>query len=332
MTTLSINHTAKSAPSASAVKQSHPPVAIIVLNWNGWEVTADCLKSLRQLDYPNVKVIVVDNASTDGSCEQLGKNFPEVELMKNDRNLGFAGGNNVAIVRALKEGAEYILLLNNDTVVSPNFLERMIAVAGSDRRIGILNPKISYFDNPQRIWYAGGTFSLWQGFARHTGKRAVDAARYSKTREVSFITGCAFLIKAEVIAKIGLLDDRFFLVCEDTDWSVRALNAGYKAVYVADAHILHRESYTIKHKIGKPTRDYHNVRSSILLIKKHAKLYHWPLFLVLLSLRLVTRTGVYLVSGQYDRLRALYDGLLRGLISSRTNELAVERSIESGRQ
>jgi len=293
-----------------------PRVAIIVLNWNGWEVTASCLESLQQVEYPNYKIIVVDNASTDASVERLSSGFPHIELIRNTVNLGFAAGNNVGIKRALRDGAQFILLLNNDTVVSPSFLTKMMAVAASHPRIGILNPKISYLDDPGRIWYAGGTFNLWQGFARHIGQRAMDSARYNETREVTFITGCAFLIKADVIAEIGLLDERFVMVCEDTDWSIRALKANYKAMYVADARILHRESYTIKRKTGKSIRDYYNVRNSILLIKKHAQFYHWPSFICLLGVKLAARTGGYFLFGQFDRLRALYRGLLHGLIPS----------------
>ena len=333
MTDLFLDRADTPARSDVVLQDGYPRVAVIVLMWNGWEVTVDCLESLRRIDYPNYKVVAVDNASTDGSEERIKIDFPEVELIRNIKNLGFAAGNNVAIARALQGGADYILLLNNDTIVSPEFLARMITVAESDRKIGILNPKILYFDNPRRIWYAGGTFNLWQGFARHTGQRAFDGARYGKTRDVTFITGCAFLIKAEVIRKIGLLDDRFFMVCEDTDWSLRALKAGYKAVYVADSHILHRESYTIRHKVGKSIRDYHNVRSSMLLMKKHAKLYHWPWFLVSLTFRLAARSGAYIVFRQFDRLRALYRGLFHGLMSSRTssrtNELAIEPALKS---
>jgi GT2 family glycosyltransferase len=289
-----------------------PPVSIVVLNWNAWEVTSECLKSLKQLDYPNYKIVVVDNGSSDCSVDCLAVRFPDVPLLRNEQNLGFAAGNNVGIRYALEDGAKYVLLLNNDTTASPSFLTRMVSLAESDRRIGILNPKIYYFDPPDRIWYAGGQFSPWRGFARHIGQRARDRVRYGATREVSFVTGCAFLIKAEVIARIGLLDERFFMVCEDTDWSIRSLEAGFKAIYVADAVIFHRESYTIKYRVGKWIRDYHNMRSSLLLARKHAKCYHWPSFLIFLGTTVAIRTAGYFILGQFDRIRALYGGLWDG--------------------
>jgi GT2 family glycosyltransferase len=305
----------------SDCKKELPRVTIVILNWNGWEVTSDCLNSLKQISYPNYNIVIVDNGSTDCSIERLSAAFPDVELIKNERNLGFAGGNNVGIRYALKRGAQYILLLNNDTVVSSSFLASMIRVAEQNPKIGILNPKIYYLDPPGRIWYAGGQFSLWKGFAHHIGQRKRDDARYANTREVSFITGCAFLIKAEVIAQIGLLDERFFMVCEDTDWSLRSLKAGFKAVYVADAVVLHRESYTINSKVGKWMRDYHNMRSSALLIRKHAKVYHWPSFCFFLGTRLVYRTLGYIALGQFDRLRAQYRGLWDGMADDHSVEM-----------
>ncbi len=298
-----------------------PLVAIIVLNWNAWEITSDCLESLKQLDYPNYKIIAVDNGSTDRSADRLSDRFPDVCLIRNKQNLGFAAGNNAGIRYALEDGAQYVLLLNNDTIVSPPFLSRMICSAQAHPGVGILNPKIYYSDPPDRIWYAGGRFSPWSGFARHIGQRARDGVRYSRTREVNFVTGCALLIKTEVIARIGLLDERFFMVCEDTDWSIRAQKAGFKAIYVADAVIFHRESYTIKQKVGKWIRDYHNMRSSLLLARKHAQWYHWPSFLIFLGATLAFRTGGYFILGQFDRIQALYGGLWDGIASGNGSRL-----------
>lgn len=184
-------------------------VFIIVLNWNGYEVTRDCLESLQKVAYANFKVIVVDNGSIDSSPERLRKEFRGLTVIENRKNLGFTGGNNVGIRYALEHGTDYILLLNNDTVVAPTFLSELVGVAESDERIGILNPKIYYFDLPETIWYAGGTFSMLRGFARHIGHRQVDKPRYNKRREVTFVSGCAFFVKAGVVRQVGLLDEHF---------------------------------------------------------------------------------------------------------------------------
>ena len=228
------------APSGDDYGAGLPKVAIIVLNWNAWEVTSDCVRSLASLDYKNCDVAVIDNGSSDDSVEKLRHQFPDLAVLENGVNLGFAAGNNVGVEYALARGAQYILLLNNDTLVSASCISAMVRVAESDNRIGILNPKIYYYDPPDRIWYAGGSFSPWFGFARHKGMKKRNCDLRDSTREVTFITGCAFFIKAEVVRQIGLLDENFFMVCEDTDWSIRALRAGFKAIYVAEAEISHQ--------------------------------------------------------------------------------------------
>ena len=232
-----------------------PKVWIIILNWNGWEATRDCLRSLEEVDYPNFETIVVDNASTDGSVDQLVLRFPYIPIIKNGTNLGFAGGNNVGILNALRDEADYVLLLNNDTTVSRSFLRTLVEAVESDPNAGIANPKIYYADPRDRIWYAGGSFSLWRGFAKHRCQGRRDRGGSANPEEVTFATGCALLIKSEVIRRIGLLDQRFFLVSEDTDWSIRVRQAGYRLLFVPAARIWHNESYTVRKTSGKQLRD-----------------------------------------------------------------------------
>jgi GT2 family glycosyltransferase len=289
-----------------------PKVSIVILNWNGYDVTRECLISLSKIDYPNYEIVLVDNGSTDGSPDKLAAEFPGVTIIRNKTNVGFTGGNNAGIQSALDKHPDYILLLNNDTVVEPHFLFELISVGESDDRIGILNPKIYYFDPPVRIWYAGGHFSQWRGLASHVGVGKLDAGAYDQLREVTFITGCAFLIKTKVIHRIGLLDERFFYLWEDTDWSIRALQAGFKAFYVPSAAIWHKESFDIKRNAGKPFRDFYYVRNRILLARKHARIYHWPTLFISLSLMLAYRMTGYFLRGEFDRVRALCRGLWSG--------------------
>jgi GT2 family glycosyltransferase len=314
-----ISHNQSDALLAAAGNSSGVPrVAILVLNWNAWEITCDCLRSLAHLDYDNYEVAVIDNGSTDGSVQKLRHQFANLTMLENGANLGFAAGNNVGVRYALERGAQYIFLLNNDTVVSPSCVSAMVRIAQSDSKIGILNPKIYYSDPPDRIWYAGGSFSPWFGFARHNGMKKRSCDVRGSTREVTFITGCAFLIKAEVIRRIGLLDESFFMVCEDTDWSIRARRAGFKAVYVAEAEIRHRESYTITNKKGKAFRDYYNFRNTLLLARKHARFYHWPSFVACLLSTILYRVAGYSVLGQFERITALCRGLRDGMRDSIT--------------
>jgi GT2 family glycosyltransferase len=189
------------------VTESHiPKVSIIVLTWKSYEVTRDCLFSLRKLDYPAFEVVLVDNGSADDSAERLASEFTEIRLIKNERNLGFPGGNNVAIRDAMERKPGYLLLLNNDTVVAPNFLSELVNVAESDDRIGIVNPKILYFEPSDRIWFAGGFYRPWSSFGKVRGVNRRDVGKYNETREISFVTGCTFLIKTAVVHQFGLLD------------------------------------------------------------------------------------------------------------------------------
>ncbi len=149
-------------------------MSIIVLNWNSYDVTRDCLLSLRRLEYSQHEVVLVDNGSVDSSPEKLAQEFPEVRMIRNPTNLGFAGGNNVGIRHALSRGTDYLLLLNNDTVVAPNLLSELVRVSESSPQIGMVNPKIYYAEPADRIWYAGGRYEPWRTFPKHFGLRRRD--------------------------------------------------------------------------------------------------------------------------------------------------------------
>ena len=296
------------------VKDNHalPKVSIIILNWNSYDLTQDCLLSLQKIDYPAFEVILVDNGSVDGSVEKLQQEFPCARFIRNDRNLGFPAGNNVAIRDALTRNPDYLLLLNNDTVVAPDFLTALVRVAESDPQTGILNPKIYYFEPSDHIWYAGGVNKPWWSFPKHLGMQKRDNGKYNQTREVSFTTGCALLIKTEVVRRIGMLDEVYFLGFEDVDWSNRALRAGYKAVYVPASRIWHKVSIVTKRNLGKAVKDFYYVRNSILLFRKHSPRKYWPLFALSLGRHVVYRTAGYALRLEPDRIAALYKGIWSG--------------------
>ncbi len=221
---------------------SLPHVYIILVNWNGKDVTIECLDSLRRIEYPAFTIVVVDNASADGSVEAIKNLFPEVHLLEQSQNLRFAGGNNVAIKHALERGAAYICLLNNDTIVDKNFLSFLVERVEADERAGMAAPKIYYYDEPQRIWFAGGEISMWTGTMKHTGIREHDTGQYDTPRHIDYATGCCILARREVVEKIGGLDDAFFMYAEDADWSMRARRAGYAICYEPRARVWHKLS------------------------------------------------------------------------------------------
>ena len=289
-----------------------PRVCIIVLTWKNYDLTRDCLLSLRQIDYTNTEVVLVDNGSGDGSAERLAAEFPEVRLIMNEKNLGFPAGNNVAIRDGMARNPDYFLLLNNDTLVAPDFLSKLVGVAESDEKIGAVNPKILYFEPNDRIWFAGGFYKPWWGVGRVRGVNRRDVGKYNGTQEISFVTGCAFLIKSGVVRQIGLLDESYFLGYEDLDWTVRAMNAGFRAFYVGSSVIWHRSSYDTKKNLGKPVRDFYSTRNLVLFARKHVPAKYWPLFLLELCRYVAYRSAGYLLRAEPKRIAMLYRGLWEG--------------------
>jgi GT2 family glycosyltransferase len=221
-------------------------VSVIVLNLNGYEDTRECLASLRKVRYPNFDVVLVDNGSSDNSGYRLEREFPDVKFIRSERNTGFTGGNNLGIRYALDGGASYVLMLNNDTIVSPDFLEKLVEVAETDSGIGIVGPKILYASDPQRIWFAGGYIRHGSGACHHVGLNELDQPdKYREAVDSAFITGCAMLVKSEVFRKIGLLDDKLFCTFEDVDFCMRATEVGSRSVFVPASRIWHKISQTV---------------------------------------------------------------------------------------
>src|SRR3989344_9639576 len=245
--------------------------SIIIVNHNGTEDTLECLDSLKKIDCADYEIILADNASSDASffLNEIHKNFPAVKILALPRNLGFAGGNNAGIKAALDGGARCVLLLNNDTTVAPDFLNQMVKAAESDKKIGVVGAKIYYFAEKTRIWYNGGVFS-WINGGRHIQDGAIDENPGDKEiRKTKYVTGGAPLIKKEVVEKIGLLCEDFFMYYEDIEWSLRARKAGYKTAIAPAAHIWHKVSRSAS-KMGAPVIHYYNIRNALLLVKIHA--------------------------------------------------------------
>ncbi|HYL92920.1 MAG TPA: glycosyltransferase family 2 protein, partial [Alphaproteobacteria bacterium] len=207
---------------------------------------------------------------------------------------------------------DYVLLLNNDTVVAPEFLTELIHVAESDAKIGVLSPKILFFDRPDRLNYAGGMHRWWRLFPKIIGLRQVDDGRYDKMREVSFVSGCAFLIKAEVVRKIGVMEEVYFHFYEDIEWTLRALQAGYKGIYVPKAVIWHKESYVTRKSHRKGFTEFYLARNSIIFARKRLPWQEWPLKMSFLGAWMAQRTLLGLLSLDMEKVSALYRGIWNG--------------------
>jgi GT2 family glycosyltransferase len=249
-----------------------PLVSIILLNWNQPHFTLACLQSLNSITYPNFNVVIVDNGSTDNSIQQIEalreKLRYETTVIANGKNSGFAEGNNIGIRYALGQAADYVLLLNNDTEVAPDFLEPLVRIAESDPTIGITGPKIFYFDEPAQIWSAGGVISK-QGWTHQLGVNEPDNPEFNRLRQVDYVTGCAMLVKRETIDKAGMLDARFFIYYEETDWCARVAKAGFTIWYVPESRLWHKIS--LKARDLSPLYVYLMTRNRLLFLRKLGK-------------------------------------------------------------
>jgi len=241
----------------------YPKVIIVVLNWNGAVDTLECLESVRKIEYPNFDIIVVDNGSTDNSAEKIKKEFSEVILIETWENLGFAGGNNVGIQKALDQGAEYILLLNNDTTVDPNVLQALLDASQSIGDKGILGAKIYYHEVPNLIWYAGASWDSDFNEFRHIGFGLHDRGKSAEIFETDYICGCALFVNAAAFKHIGLLDERYFLIFEETDFCYRARRGGYSSFVVPNAKVWHKVSVSFG---GADSALYNYFKSRNLLL------------------------------------------------------------------
>lgn len=227
-----------------------PKVTIIILNWNGKEYTIECLESLKHITYPNYKILMIDNGSTDGSVECFRERYPGMEIIENGENLGFAEGNNVGMRQVLETDADYVVLLNNDTIVDPQFLTELIKVAESDQKVGICGAKLPNYYN-REIIEAAGKIDVF-GYAWSVA-RGNDAGIVNNIMQVPHVAGACMLVKREVVEKLDpFLDPNYFLYFEETDACWRTRLIGFKIMYVPSAIVLHKSSITTeKHNVNK---------------------------------------------------------------------------------
>ena len=220
--------------------------SIIILNWNGLDDTIECIDSLRRITYPDYEVVVVDNASSGNDVGVLrGRYVNSITLIANDKNYGFSGGNNIGMKYAMDTGAEYIVLLNNDTVVDPEFLSELVKCAQGIPQAGILAGKIYYYDSPNRLQSVGGGVNWLLGRINHYGEKE-DVGQFDKVADRDFIYANGMLIRRQVVETISYLDATFFFGIEEYDYCMRAIRAGFQVVYVPTAKIWHKSGASRK--------------------------------------------------------------------------------------
>ncbi len=245
----------------------NPKVFVVVLAWNYYNHTKRCLESLRTVEYDNLNVLVVDNNSSDKTSENIKKDFPEFNILTLSKNLKFSGGNNEGVNHLNPEKDDFIIFLNNDTIVSKNFLKKLINPLLEDKKAIISTPKILYSSNINKIWYAGGVVNLWFGIIKHIGIRDFDGPKYSFKTKTDYASGCCFCIKFDDFRKL-YFDNDFSMYCEDVDLSLRARKMNRFILYVPDSVILHNVSQTLgEHSFNK---NFKKLKGQLKLFWRHA--------------------------------------------------------------
>jgi GT2 family glycosyltransferase len=244
---------------------NQPLVSIITINYDHPEVTICLLASLRLVTYPNIEVIVVDNASPNDDPSILKQSYPDIIFMQSIINLGFAGGNNLGIRQAK---GKYILLLNNDTEVNPGFLEPLVDKFESNTEIGAISPKIKFFDHPDTIQFCGQAPMNHYTMRSHgIGHGVVDKGQFDVDTQTNFVHGAAMMVPISVIKKVGLMPECYFLYYEELDWCSKIRKAGYELWYVHNSFLLHKESIST----GKmsPFKTYYMNRARLLYLRRN---------------------------------------------------------------
>jgi GT2 family glycosyltransferase len=241
-------------------------VAVVILNTNKRVDTLACLDSLAASTWPALDLIVLDNQSSDGSVEAIRAAHPSVTVVPLTSNRGYAGNNNVGIDLAMARGADWVFVLNEDTIVDPRCIEQLVRYGEQQPQAGVLGPLVLHHDEPTVIQSAGGWFDArWQ--AGHLGQNEEDRGQFAGPRAVDWISGCGILVRREVIAAVGAIDERFFYYWEETEWCLRARRAGWTIALVPAARLWHKG--VTRHYQPSPNVSYYHTRNHLLLMRTH---------------------------------------------------------------
>lgn len=300
-----------------------PRVTCIVLNVNRRADTLECLRSIRAGTYGNSRAIVLDVQSTDGSVEAVRDDFPDVRVIELPRNLGYSGNNNVGIRAALEDGADWVLLLNDDAVLAPDCIAQLIEVSCGDPRVGVLGPTLYHYDEPDVIQSAGGGLTrLWEGY--HFNENERDKGQVREPRLVQWISGCAVLVRREVFVSVGVLDERFFLYWDETEFCVRAARSGWAVMHVPAAKAWHKGVQ--RDYRPRPAVTYYSTRNRLLMLHLHraplaARAAAWAQILRILA--------SWSLRPRWRAMRPHRDAMLRGVndfLASRWGEMPGDAS------
>ncbi|HUH34182.1 MAG TPA: glycosyltransferase family 2 protein [Daejeonella sp.] len=295
---------------------------VILVNWNSFEYTHQCLISLEKCNSANFDIIVVDNGSIDSSAADLKREHPGIILIQSDTNLGFAGGNNLGIQYALKRSYTYLMLLNNDTFVEPDFIDVLVSYMDDHPETGVIQPKIYCNHNRSLLWNGGSYFIKFLGLSYTQDYLSKDKPGNSRIKEVDWVTGCGFLTRTDILRKTGVLEEKFFIYYEDVDLSFRIKKAGYRLMYHPESVIYHIAGMSNKSKIKQkegyvnPVVHYLSHRNRIWLMKRYSTWYFMVPTVLYHSLYSLAFMFYFIVRGRFKKLNALLSGIRDGLVRS----------------
>lgn len=303
-----------------------PLVAIVTLNWNGWEDTTELMDSLKKTTYEPMLVVIVDNASTNDSVVQIkrwlvnnkasysvisGGSASPIEiiptskhfiLIESDTNLGFCAGNNLGLEWASRLGAKYLLILNNDTLVSPDFLQPMVNASENDETIGLLGGVITYCDEPDIIWWAGGAFNRFLESRRLLDRKSIHELNQKEPFQTEWVSGCMMMIPTHIYDSYGGYVEEYFIWSEEWDYSLMVSKAGFKLMVVPQARICHKVGRSLG--VMKPLNYYYGIRNGMILKHKYLSKWLWYLYLLYYLPNRVLRFIQLFLQGRGDLARA----------------------------
>lgn len=287
-------------------------IAAVVVNWNGGDENLDCIEALLEQGDGLERIYFVDNASTNGSAERIARAFDGVTLLVNDENLGFGGGNNRGIAQALEDGAEAVLVVNNDVVMPADTVSHLAEVLEREPQVGIVGPRVLYRPDPTRVWAAGGTLTWRQNLTTLRGHGARDGERWRAAADVDYVAGCCMLVRAEVFREIGAFDSSYFAYTEDVDFCLRAAQGGYVTRCQGAVAVYHAPSSATGGGYN-PRRKYMMGVNSVWFLRAYAGPEDWCKFVLfdVLTLPFVWLLGLFSGRGKAVLAKAL--GILDGL-------------------
>jgi hypothetical protein len=283
-----------------------PRVYVVIPNWERPDDTVACIRSVEADGYSNLRILVVDNGSTDNSVETISAACPEVAMLTLPKNLGFAGGSNAGIDGALQRAADFVFLLNNDTIIVPGTITALVRALDGDPTWSIAVPKIRFHDEPARIWAAGCRWRQFPPQVKMIGFGKRDAPRYNFTRELPYATGCALLVRRSVLEDVGGFDPRFTNYQEDYDFCYRARQAGHRLLYVPEATILHKVAQSLGE--GSPIRWHYLGRNNVLFYRPGER-FSWVTLFSFVAWTIVRES----VTGNRATVPAFVQGVLEGM-------------------